>query len=131
MRESIKKINKRGTTSTSQRNQCFCRLHDIQHFKIETEHNFFYIQLDIALVVAIQKTDFLQFVTNGCRVRPRHVGNTGRQLIWHPSNRYSWSFFGLEQGWRTFLRAHTQISDNFRKNYFACGEPEFTSTTFP
>lgn len=59
------------------------------------------------------------------------MGNTGRQLIWRLSNQYSLSFFGLEQGWRTFLRARSQTSDNFRKNYFACAEPEFTSTTFP
>lgn len=64
-------------------------------------------------------------------VSPKHVGNTGRQLIWRLSNRYSLSFFGLEQSWRTFLRACSQTSDNLRKNYFACTEPEFTSTTFP
>ena len=39
--------------------------------------------------------------------------------------------FGLERGWRTFLRARALIKNNFRRNSFACGKPEFTSTIFP
>jgi hypothetical protein len=58
----------------------------------------------------------------------------GRPLICRPGQTYnvaySLSFFGLEQGWRIFFMARAQISDNFRRNTFACGKPEFTNTIF-
>jgi hypothetical protein len=88
---------------------------------LESKQNtIFNIQLDIALVVVIQKTDFGWFVTNDCSASPRHVGTTGRPLIWRPSDRYTINFFVLEHSWRTFLRARAQTADNFRKNNYLC-----------
>jgi len=54
---------------------------------------------------------------------PRCVGALGRLLVWCPSqandgipsNQYSLNFSGLEQGWQTFLRMHTQNEDNFQE----------------
>jgi len=54
--------------------------------------------------------------------RPRNAGALSR--------RHFLNIFGLEKG-RTLLRARVQISDNFWRNYFAYGKPEFTSTIFP
>ena len=45
-------------TPTSCETNVFCRLHEIQHLKIDIEH-YFNTQLDIALVVVIQKTGFV------------------------------------------------------------------------
>ena len=57
------------------------------------------------------------------RVGPRRAGALGRLLVWCPrqanngipSNQYFFNFFGLEQGWQTFLRMHTQNEDNFQE----------------
>jgi hypothetical protein len=43
------------------------------------------------------------------------------QYFGAPWNRYYLNFFGLEQGWRNFLRERAQTVDNFRSNSFACG----------
>jgi hypothetical protein len=56
------------------------------------------------------------------RAGSRHVGVSSHQ--------YSSNIFGLEKG-RTFLKVRSQISDNFWRNSFAYGKPEFTSTIFP
>jgi len=53
---------------------------------------------------------------------PKRVGALGRLLVWCssqandgiPSNQYSLNFLGLEKGWQTFLRMHTQNEDNFQ-----------------
>ena len=45
-----------------------------------------------------------------CRAGPRHVGSPSRPII-----------LSLGQGWRTFLKAHAQMADSFRRNSFACG----------
>jgi hypothetical protein len=57
------------------------------------------------------------------RAGPRHAGALGRLLVWCPSqandgipsNQHSLNFFGLEQGWQTFLKMHTQNEDNFQE----------------
>jgi hypothetical protein len=56
------------------------------------------------------------------RAGPRHVGA--------PLHRHSLNIFGREKR-RTILRARAQISDNFWRNSFTYGKPEFTSTIFP
>ena len=43
---------------------------------------------------------------------------------------HSSNFFDLEQGWRIFLRARTEIADNFRRSIFACRTAECTTPYF-
>jgi hypothetical protein len=66
-----------------------------------------------------------------CTAYPRHVGSPSRLIVRHPLNWHSLNFFGLTQGWQTFLRAHAPIVGNFWRNSFAFRKPEFTSTIFP
>ena len=43
-------------------------------------------------------------------------------------------FFEISQprsGLANFLRVHAKNVDNFRRNSFTCGKPEYTSTIFP
>jgi hypothetical protein len=64
-------------------------------------------------------------VTTGCQPgqAPRRAGALNRLSVWCPSqandgttsNQYSLNFFGLKQGWQTFLRTHTQNEDNFQE----------------
>ena len=42
-----------------------------------------------------------------------------------------WAHPGKQIFWPTFLRARAQIADDFRRNSFARGKREFTSTVFP
>jgi hypothetical protein len=70
--------------------------------------------------------------TNCIQRRPETYGRLVQANNLAPlSNRYSLKFFGLEQGWRTFFKAHAQIALNFRRNSFSRGKSEFTSTIFP
>jgi hypothetical protein len=46
-------------------------------------------------------------------------------------NRHSSNFIGLRQRWLTFLRAHAQNGNNFRRNYFACGNLSLLAALFP
>ena len=46
------------------------------------------------------------------------------------TDRYSLKHFGLRTGRRTFFKALAQTVHNYRRNSFACGEPEFTSSLF-
>lgn len=67
---------------------------------------------------------------NACTAYLRHVGAHSRLIVRHPSSWYSLNFFGLTQGWRTFLRAHAPIVVNFWRNSFAFRKSEFPSAIF-
>ena len=64
------------------------------------------------------------------RAGPRHVGTSGRLIIWPLGRPIIWyplklqTFFDWGHSWWTFLRVHAQIVDNFekkKKKYFAYG----------
>ena len=58
----------------------------------------------------------------GTRGRSGIRGGPGeRNNLAPPQSLYYLKFFALGQGWRTFLRAHAQTTDNFLGNSFACG----------
>jgi hypothetical protein len=59
------------------------------------------------------------------------VGAPEKQKVWLPPKTIFFKLFCLGQGWRTFLRVHAHIADNFLRNSFACGKPVFKSTVFP
>jgi hypothetical protein len=67
--------------------------------------------------------------------KSRRVAPPDRPLIWRPGRstdvvalRNSLNFFGLEDRWRTFLRALAQISNNFRVNSSSWWKPACTDT---
>jgi hypothetical protein len=71
------------------------------------------IAFRMSYVVTTPALSALGYWSSSFRVGPRHLGTH--------SNRYSLNFFSLERGWRTFLRAHAQIADHFRRNSLAYG----------
>lgn len=55
-----------------------------------------------------------------------------RLIIWRSFQPIFLKLFGdLQQGWQIFLRARSQIWDNFLRNSLGCWKPEFTGTVFP
>jgi hypothetical protein len=56
----------------------------------------------------IQLDRYLDKITHMCGTCARHVGATGKLIIWR-----------LGQAWRTDLRAPTHTAGNFRRNSFA------------
>jgi hypothetical protein len=71
------------------------------------------IAFRMSYVVTTPALSALGYWSSSFRVGPRHRGAL--------SNRYSLNFSCLEQDWRTFLRAHAQISEHFRRNSLAYG----------
>jgi hypothetical protein len=52
---------------------------------------------------------------------PRHVGTPGRLIIWLPLKQIFFKSFRRRTWLAKFLRARAPITDNFRRNSFACG----------
>jgi hypothetical protein len=57
----------------------------------------------------------------GIRAGAWHGGVSGGPIIWCLSNRYALNVFGIDHGWRTFMRARAEIVCNFQRNSLACG----------
>ena len=71
------------------------------------------ISFRMSYVVTTPALSELGYWSSSFRVGPRHLGAH--------SNRHSSNFFSLEQGWRTFLRANSQIADHFWRKSLAYG----------
>jgi len=67
----------------------------------------------MSYVVTTPALSELGYWSSSFRIGRRHLGAH--------SNRYSSNFLSLEQGWRTFLRANSQIADHFWRKSLAYG----------
>lgn len=96
-------------TPTSCETNVFCRLHEIQHLKIDIEHNF-NTQLDIALVVVIQKTSFFIVCNKLVQGKPETFGHHRQAVNLAPFKQVYYRLFRPTTG-------PTNISEGACPNY--------------
>lgn len=90
---------------------------------LETHTSLFYIRKILSFFFSSRKESGLTDAISKYWQKPP-APRSGSQPVrrkWAPLNLIFLNFFGLSQGWRTFLRSRDQTVDNFRRNSLPCG----------